>query len=180
MEVSVLKNYVPGPFLTHKATMESHNSSPTMLHAKVTSDSRNRPKIAPRAPRPSAPCVPTTGRAPLRPPRARSLRPAPHKPGTMQKVSPRCARRCLGCSWTRRSARAMSCQRASKVSANERRYRRGTRRPLCGRTERADTGLRCGTCSGHGVGSTERAARPRTRRTRFLTFTHTRSPASRR
>ena len=38
----------------------------------------------------------------------------------------------------------MSCQRASKVSANERRYRRGTRRPLCGRTERADTGLRCG------------------------------------
>ena len=62
----------------------------------------------------------------------------------------------------------------------ERRFRRGTRRLPCGRTERADAGSRCRVCSGHGVGSMGRAARPCARRTRYLTFTHERSPASRR
>jgi len=75
----------------------------------------------------SAPCAPSTsgtqsGREPARPLHARTpdLR-ANHTRGS------RCPRRYAPCSWTRRCARALSCDRRSTGSASGRRYRRAVK-----------------------------------------------------
>jgi hypothetical protein len=65
------------------------------------------------------PHVLTTGTTLFRPPRARTLRPAPHNPGTILNiVSPR-AGGCPGCLWARICARAMPCHRGSNRSATD-------------------------------------------------------------
>ena len=89
-----------------------------MLHAESTSDARNKPKTCRAAT--SAPHAPSTsgtqsGREPARQLHARTpdLR-ANHTRGS------RCPRRCAPCSWTRRCARALSCDRRSTGSASAR------------------------------------------------------------
>ena len=79
---------------------------------------RRRAQRAKNSPRStSAPRAPCTGKAQLRPPRARSLCRTPHNPRTSCKPASMRSGRYPGCSWARRSDRATSCQRASKVSA---------------------------------------------------------------
>ena len=56
--------------------------------------------------------------------------------------------------------------------------RDATSRPLCGRPERATTGLNSQVCCGDGVGSARRAERPCASRVRNLNFTHTGPPVS--
>ena len=110
---------------------------------------------------------PTASRGPL----------DPHING---KPVPRSTRGYAACSWTPRCTRTMSCDRWVSRSASQRRYRRATCGPQNGRLERAARDLRCRVCCGDGAGSMGRAARPCARRTRYLTFTHTGSPVSRR
>ena len=75
-----------------------------------------RAKNSPRST--SAPRAPSTAAAQSCPSRARALRPAPHNPDIMRKPVSMRAGGYPDCSWARRSARAMPCQRASKVSAS--------------------------------------------------------------
>ena len=137
-----------------------------------------RPENMPRGP--SAPHAPSMPGAQCGRDRARPLRADPPDPHILGKRVPRCPRRYAACSWTPRCARAMACDRGCSRSASQRRYRRATCEPQGGRLERAARDLRCRVCCGDGAGSMGRAARPCACRTRYLTFTHTDSPVSRR